>query len=144
MRRLDPHDVLDDMCERYLGRRLRTELDVAWDYFPGRGWLNEAHAAVSLDDHGAVIRLDRHILETPWVPAYYLRLLIFHEAIHVFRWEEVEDIDENHSPAFNTLAALYPGHLRAMSWFERNGARLDRRLERVRRRHTTVQRDLAG
>lgn len=133
MRKLNPHDVLDDMCERYFGRILRTELDVSWSYFPSKGSWNECEAAVVFDDdHTATIRLDKHILETPWVPAYYLRALIFHEAAHVFRWEESEDLDAGHSPAFNLLVALYPGHHKAMLWYAKNGDRLRRRLSKVR------------
>ncbi len=139
MRRLDIHDTLDTLCERHLGRKLRLELDCAWSYFPSTGRYKGTFAVVELDDDSADIRIDRHLLEWPWVPTYFLKDLVWHEGVHVWRYEESEDIDANHSSVFELAACLYPQRLKAESWYRRNEERLLRYLDKVRTKHDILR-----
>jgi hypothetical protein len=132
-RRLDIHNVMDDMCERYLGRTLTSEVDCAWEYFPSAGYWNHALAGVFINGDDSIdLRLDRHLLEADWIPLYFLRNLVWHEAVHIFRYEESDDIDAGHSSAFQLAMCLYPGRLRAEAWHTANEDRLCRYLDRVR------------
>ncbi len=136
MRRLDIHDTVDSLCERLLARRLRLEIDCSWEYFPRNNpYYAGTYAFVAAYDHEAHIHLDKHLLECPWVPLYFLRDLVWHETVHLWRFEESDDLDAEHSSVFELAACLIPGRLKAESWYRSNRERLDRHLEKVRRNH---------
>lgn len=124
------HEVLDDLCERHLGRTLDVEIE--WG-FPS--WFGDAvQASVGWDEeHELVITVD-HALSLPWVPLYYVRDVVWHEACHFVLHELTGEWHADHGSIFRVLESLHSDRLRAATWEAGNRDRIRSAIDRLRKR----------
>lgn len=124
------HEVLDDLCERYLGRTLDVEIE--WgDPEPHTGI--PSYACVGLDDDDELVITIDESLKLPWVPLYFVRDVVWHEACHVVLYERTGDFGAEHDSTFRVLESLHRDRQRSAAWESANAYRFDRASDRRRR-----------
>lgn len=128
--RLDLANMLDDLCERHLGRTL--DVDIVWGSWPvcSSNWCFGYYWQDDDDEPQIVIS---PVLSLRWVPAYFLRDVVWHEACHAILHEQTGDWCADHTAEFTVLEALYPHHQKALEWERANLGRMRRAIAR---RHT--------
>lgn len=128
-RRVDLHAMLDDLCERHLGRTL-DDVDIEWGV--PSDYVANALACIGLDEDDELVITIDHALALPWVPCYFLRDVVWHEACHAVLYERTGEPfgDMDHGPTFRVLESLHRDRLRAAAWERRHGERLSSSIHR--------------
>jgi len=125
MRRINLHDRLDALCERYLGRVL--DIQINWGRWPTStdSW---DFAAYWHDGDESHIELCP-VLASKSVPLYFVDHVIWHEACHAALYERTDDCVADHGPAFRMLEVLYRHHGKSIRWESANVRRLERLIK---------------
>lgn len=118
----DLRAMFDQLNARYFGGRLRG-YKVVWgrrrrrrpkDYF----------IFGTIQEEDRIIRINPR-LDQPFVPAWFLRYVLYHEMLHAFVPDEVTPNGRRriHTEEFNRREREFRGYARARRWEEENLAR---------------------
>lgn len=119
--RFDLQDVLEGIKQQHFAGKL--EVEITW----GRAVKQRRRRSIRLGSYQAehgLIRLHR-ALDQPWVPAYVIEAIVFHEMLHAdIAVERHGSRRCIHSPEFRRREALFPAHQRSEAWLRKNLDRL--------------------
>jgi hypothetical protein len=118
----DLRPMFDNLNKRYFRGRLRG-YKVMW----GRRREHRAKEYFifgTIQEEDRVIRINR-ALDQPFVPAWFLRYVLYHEMLHSVVPDEVISQGRRrvHTEEFNRRERKFPGYRRARRWEEENLSR---------------------
>src|SRR5436190_13229909 len=112
----------DRLNERYFGGKLRG-YKVMWGRKRKRR-PKEYFVFGTIQEEDRVIRINP-ALDQPFVPAWFLRYILYHEMLHAVVPDEVLSQGRRrvHTEEFNRRERKFPGYRRARRWEEENLSR---------------------